>query len=110
MTNTFYIEVLPPDGKVWYFSLPAEPVMVGRSSNRCKLIVNDPRISRIHLRIFRSPDVGVTITDMYSAHGSKLDGHPLPSGMAISWLLEQTATIGGTTLILRYGLPPEPTQ
>jgi hypothetical protein len=106
MTNAFYIEITPQDRKIKRFLLPPEQLLVGRSQNRCQLLLADPRVSRIHLRIIRSPDLGVTITDMHSANGSFLDGHPLPPGMAITWLIDQTASIGSTQLTLRYGKPP----
>lgn len=107
MTNTFYIEVIPQDQKMGRFPLPPDQLLVGRSPNRCGLVIDDPRVSRIHLRISRSPDLGVTVTDMYSANGSTLDKHSLPSGIAISWLIEQTIVIGSTSLILRYGKLPD---
>lgn len=106
MTNAFYIEIILQDRKIERFLLPTEQLLVGRSQNRCQLVITDPRISRIHLRIIRSPDLGVTITDMHSANGSYLDGHPLPPGLAITWLIDQTAAIGSTQLTLRYGKPP----
>jgi pSer/pThr/pTyr-binding forkhead associated (FHA) protein len=107
MTNTFYIEIIAPDSKISRFPLPSDQLLVGRSLNRCGLIIDDPRVSRIHLRVTRSPDLGVTITDMYSANGSTLDGHALPPGMSINWLIEQTAAVGSTNLILRYGKLPD---
>jgi pSer/pThr/pTyr-binding forkhead associated (FHA) protein len=107
MTNTFYIEITPHNGKIWRFPLPPDQLLVGRSPNRCGLVIDDPRVSRIHLRITRSPDFGVTITEMYSANGSTLDGRSLPSGIAISWLIEQTIIVGSTSLILRYGKLPD---
>ncbi|MEO8608724.1 MAG: FHA domain-containing protein [Chloroflexota bacterium] len=106
MTNAFYIEIVPQDGTVRRFLLPTEQLLVGRSRNRCGLIVIDPRVSRIHLRITRSPDLGVTITDMHSANGSFLDGHRLPAGLAITWLIDQLVSIGSTQLTLRYGKAP----
>lgn len=111
MTNTFYIEIVPQDRKIQRFPLPSDQLLVGRSPNRCHLVIDDPRVSRIHLRITRSPDFGVTITDMYSANGSTLDGHTLPPGVSISWLIEQIATIGTVDLVLRYGkLPDAPAE
>ncbi len=106
IANAFYIEIVPQDRKSWRFLLPADQLLVGRSPNRCQLVITDPRVSRIHLRIIRSPDLGVTITDMHSANGSFLDNHPLPPGLAITWLIDQTASIGSAQLTLRYGKPP----
>ena len=107
MTNAFYIEIVPQDRKSWRFLLPVDQLLVGRSTNRCQLVITDPRVSRIHLRIVRSPDLGVTITDMHSANGSFLDGHRLPAGLAITWLIDQTTSIGNTQLTLCYGKPPD---
>ena len=108
MTNAFYVEIAPSDHKVQRLLLPADQLLVGRSSSRCQLVLVDPRVSRIHLRVIRSPDLGVTITDMHSANGSFLDGHVLPPGMAITWLIDQMVSIGSTQLILRYGKIPDP--
>lgn len=110
MNNAFYIEIVPQEGNIWHFPLPTEQLLVGRSQNRCKLIVRDPRVSRIHVRIVRSPDIGVTVTDMHSANGSFLDGHRLPSGLAISWLIDQVVALGSTQLTLRYGKLPAVTS
>ncbi len=107
MTNTFYIEITPQNRKIWRFPLPSDQLLVGRSPNRCGLVIDDPRVSRIHVRVSRSPDRGVTITDMYSANGSTLDGRLLPPGIAINWLIEQTIVVGTTNLMLRYGKVPD---
>ncbi len=101
----FFIEVVPHDGHSWRFILPPEGVIIGRSPNRCGLILRDRRISRIHLRATRSPERGIVISDLYSANGSTLDGHELPPGVGFAWLINQTVRAGSSCLTLRYGDP-----
>ncbi len=103
MTNAFYIDIIPPEGEIRHIPLLSESLLVGRSPRRCNVVMVDGRISRIHLRIQRHPDTGVTVTDMFSAHGSTLDGRPLPPGVPFNWLIEQVIQMGNTRLILRYG-------
>jgi pSer/pThr/pTyr-binding forkhead associated (FHA) protein len=67
------------------------------------LIIDDNRISRVHLRVSRGPDKGTTLTDLYSANGTMFDGRRLEPGVPITWLINQTATIGDSRLTLRYG-------
>lgn len=105
MEACYFIEVLPSDSKSWRFVLPSDGVLVGRSPNRCGLMLADGRVSRIHLRVTRSPERGITIADMYSANGSKLDGRALPPGLGIAWLINQTVKAGDSALTLRYGDP-----
>lgn len=100
----FYMDVFPGGGHTYRVALPVNEVfLVGRSPNQCHLVLNDRRVSRVHLRIQRSPDQGVTITDLHTANGSQLDGRPLESGQPMTWLINQPVVIGGTHLILRYG-------
>lgn len=78
-------------------------LVIGRSSNRCELVIDDNRISRVHLKVTRDPDKGITLTDLYSANGTLFDGRRLEAGMPINWLINQTAIIGESRLTLRYG-------
>jgi pSer/pThr/pTyr-binding forkhead associated (FHA) protein len=83
--------------------LSGESLIVGRSPRHTGLLLDDLRVSRLHLRIQRDPDTGVTVTDMFSANGSTLDGRPLPPGIPFHWLIDQNVMVGGTRLILKYG-------
>lgn len=99
----FYLDVISFEGKRQRIPLPQTELVVGRSPNRCDLVIEDVRISRVHLRISREPDKGITLTDLYSANGTDFDGHKLTAGEPITWLINQTATIGDSRLTLRYG-------
>jgi len=99
----FYLDIVSQDGKRQRLSLPQTELVIGRSSNRCDLVIDDNRISRVHLRVSREPDKGITLTDLYSANGTLFDGRKLEPGVPITWLINQTAHIGDSHLTLRYG-------
>lgn len=103
MANAYYIEVIPHEGDVRHILLTGESMIVGRSPRRAGVLLEDPRVSRLHLRVQRDPDTGVTVVDLYSANGSTLDGRPLPFGIPFNWLIDQIVVVGTTRLILRYG-------
>jgi pSer/pThr/pTyr-binding forkhead associated (FHA) protein len=103
MANGFYIEIVAPTGPSRFAAVTDAALLIGRSAQRCKLVLDDARVSRIHLRVTRHPETGVTVTDMYSANGSLLDGRQLPPGIPFHWLIQQNILIGSTLLILRYG-------
>lgn len=98
---TFYLEIIAPGCPPRQQTLSAGTTIVGRSWRRCAVVIGDRRVSRVHLQI-RS-DIGVTVTDLYSANGSTLAGHPLPPGVMMYWLLDQVVSIGHSYLVLRYG-------
>lgn len=104
-TNTFFVEIVPQGDYIRRVLLEPGNFIVGRSPARAQLALMDSRISRVHLRIARDRDHGITVTDLYSANGTTLDGHPLPPGVAMHWLIDQSIVIGRTRLILRYGRP-----
>ena len=99
----FYLDIITQDSQRKRIPLPQTELVIGRSPNRCDLVVDDNRISRVHLRVSRAPDTGITLTDLYSANGTLFDGRRLESGIPITWLINQTAIIGDCRLTLRYG-------
>lgn len=101
--NSFYIEIIPQADRIRRVLLEPGKLILGRSAKSTQLILPDSRISRVHLRINRDRDHGITVTDLYSANGTLLDDRYLPPGVAIHWLIDQVVTIGRTRLILRYG-------
>lgn len=102
MTSVFYIEIIPAEGERRQIPI-GDSLLVGRSPRQCDVVIHDPRVSRIHLRVSPHPETGITITDLYSANGSTLDGRRLPPGMPFHWLLGQALRIGSTRLMLAYG-------
>lgn len=100
----YYLDVILPGGVTTRVRLPpTETLVIGRSPQRSQLTLNDSRVSRVHLRVHSDPNHGITVTDLYSAHGSKLDGRSLQAGEPMHWLINQPVSLGRTLLILRYG-------
>ena len=99
----FYLDIVAQNGKRQRIPLPQTELVIGRSPNRCDLVIDDNRISRVHLRVSREPDKGITLMDLYSANGTLFDGRKLEPGVSITWLINQTANIGDSRLTLRYG-------
>lgn len=99
----FFLDIVTQDGNWQRLPLHLGDLVVGRSHNRCHLVFEDTRISRVHLRVSRAVDKGITITDLHSANGTLFDGRQLEPGVPITWLINQTATICEVRLTLRYG-------
>jgi pSer/pThr/pTyr-binding forkhead associated (FHA) protein len=102
MAHVFYIEIISAQDEHRYIMM-GDDLVVGRSARHSGIVLDDPRVSRIHLRISRHPETGITITDLYSANGSTLDGHALPPGTPFHWLMGQQVQVGSTRLVLWYG-------
>ncbi|GIL14528.1 MAG: hypothetical protein BroJett038_32480 [Chloroflexota bacterium] len=102
MESGFCIEILSAGHPPCLMALPPGTLVVGRSPRSCRLVVPDPRVSRVHLLIRRDAEVGITVVDLYSANGTTLEGRRLLPGIAFHWLIDQTVKIGGTALVLRY--------
>ena len=102
---SYFIEMIGAKGHSRRIGLTAyDDLIIGRSTKRCQIMLDDSRISRVHLRIRYHPDRGVTIADLFSANGSSLDGRTLRPGLSMTWLINQPVVIGRTHLILRYGV------
>lgn len=101
--NVFYIEIVPYGQAVRRILLEPGRFVVGRSAAQALVVLSDPRVSRVHLRVSRDLNLGVRLTDLYSANGTFLDGRRLPSGVPFMWLIDQTVAIGSSRLILHYG-------
>ena len=105
MGTGFYLEIVGQDSTVRRAALPEGRLIVGRSPARCQVVIEDGRVSRVHLQVAHNPDHGVIVQDLHSANGTLLEGRPIPPGTPIHWLLDQVVTIGSTRLALRYSQP-----
>ncbi|MBI5667459.1 MAG: FHA domain-containing protein [Chloroflexi bacterium] len=103
MPYGYYVEIITPDCPVRREPLASGWTLVGRSPRSCGLVVDDARVSRVHLRIGYADDTGVTVMDMHSANGSALEGRDLFPGDSMHWLPDQVVSVGHTHLVLRYG-------
>ncbi len=77
--------------------------VVGREPG-CSLAVHDAAISRRHLLV-RVGSGGTTVSDLGSANGTSLGGHPLDAGVATSLPFDRELHLGDSRLRLE---PPAP--
>ncbi len=103
MIVSFFIEIVTQDGEMKRVPLQHGQLIVGRSARSSAIVLDDPRVSRVHLQIARDFDQGVMVTDLRSANGTTLDGNPLPPNAPTPWALGQIIGVGQTQLILKYG-------
>ncbi|TNF65000.1 MAG: FHA domain-containing protein, partial [Deltaproteobacteria bacterium] len=75
MTAGFAVSVLMPDGSEHNINVPnTGSLTVGRDPT-CHIVLPSPSVSRIHLRVERSPD-GVRVMDQ-SSNGTTFGNEPL---------------------------------
>ena len=103
MLYCFYIEIIMQNCPLRRTVLPTGTTLIGRSLRSCGVVLDDGRVSRVHLQIRHQPETGVTVMDMHSANGSMLEGRALLPGLPIHWLPDQVVSVGRTHLVLRYG-------
>jgi hypothetical protein len=96
------IIIMAQDGNVPHWTMPLEKslIIVGRDS-ACDLHLDDPRVSRRHLRIDRLPDGRITIVDLESVNGVFLGDMRLEKNKLIVWGDTQSVKVGPYWLTLR---------
>jgi pSer/pThr/pTyr-binding forkhead associated (FHA) protein len=113
MIVSFFIEIITQDGQTKRVPLQQGSLIVGRSRSSSSIVLNDTRVSRVHLQINRDFDRGVLVTDLRSANGTTMDGNALLPNEPTHWSLGQVIGVGQTHLILKYGSvddTPEPEE
>jgi ABC transport system ATP-binding/permease protein len=96
MTSSLYIAL---GGRSWTFD-PRSEVTVGRSDS-CDIAVDDPRVSRTHLRITFQD--GWVLTDLDSTHGTWVGGERVGELRVTGPV---TVKLAGASLRLHVGRPP----
>jgi ABC-type multidrug transport system ATPase subunit/pSer/pThr/pTyr-binding forkhead associated (FHA) protein len=96
MTSSLYVAL---GGRSWTFD-PRSEVTVGRSDS-CDIAVDDPRVSRTHLRITFQD--GWVLTDLDSTHGTWVGGERVGELRVTGPV---TVKLAGASLRLHVGRPP----
>ncbi len=96
MTSSLYVAL---GGRSWTFD-PQSVVTVGRSDS-CDIAVDDPRVSRTHLRITFLD--GWVLTDLGSTHGTWVGGERVEELRVTGPV---TVNLAGASLRLQVGRPP----
>jgi len=79
--------------------LPMGETVIGRSEGCAPLLRTDPSLSRRHAKITRNASGAVTVEDLGSLNGTRLNGSPVTSTTPIR--PGDTLTLGGSTLRLQ---------
>lgn len=79
--------------------------VLGRGQDN-EITIKNPNISRRHLRL-EVTDGQVTVTDLGSTNGTRIDGRPLAPKQAASWQLDQQIEIGDLVLHGRGEFPAD---
>lgn len=101
----YIIEVIDRNGKVAGCQVPIlQPrILIGRGNSSDVQINTDRNVSRAHLLVSHRDENTITITDLRSANGTKIEDSPIKPNRAFPWLPGQRVVIGHTWLILRHG-------
>lgn len=91
-----YLKVIDPAGRQRQLPLSDKPLLVGRSA-RADVCIDDPTVSRDHLRIYQS-DGKIVAEDRQASNPTLIDGIPLVGCVEITE--ENRIEVRGTILIL----------
>lgn len=99
------IIVTPSEGPSWSLPFEKPSLIVGRDPN-CDLRLDDPRVSRQHLRIDRLPDGQIAVADLGSLNGVFMDDDKLDRQWMKAWPATQSVKVGPFWLTLRLARTP----
>ena len=94
------IIVTPADGAPWHLPFEKPSITVGRDST-CNLQLDDPRVSRKHMRIDRLPDGHIIVADLGSLNGLFVGDEKLGKNMMAEWPSSESVKVGPFWLTLR---------
>jgi serine/threonine protein kinase len=93
------------EGKSWRVPFEKPSITVGRDVV-CDVSLDDPRVSRQHVRIDRSPEGKVTVTDLSSLNGLYMGDTRIAKGETSEWVSTQSLKVGPYWLTLRLSNSP----
>lgn len=91
------LRVQTATGRISVFELNTVEVSIGRDT-RNDLILDDPRVSRIHATI-RRVERNMRLCDLASGNGTYVNGHRIPPNVDFKLADQDEIRIGGCTLI-----------
>ncbi len=95
---------LPADERERLFPLDLSDHLIGRRSDsediHPELAINDPGISRRHARILRAVDGALTVLDLGSMNGTRLNGTPLEPNLPTPLAEGDQVTMGCWTRLI----------
>jgi hypothetical protein len=97
--------VTPAEGQSWSLPFEKPSIIVGRDAN-CDLRLEDPRVSRQHVRIDRLPDGQIAVTDLSSLNGVFMGDDKIDKNTMKAWPTTESIKIGPFWLTLRLAKTP----
>ncbi|HLY26673.1 MAG TPA: FHA domain-containing serine/threonine-protein kinase [Aggregatilineales bacterium] len=99
------IIVTPFEGLSWRMPFEKPSLTVGRDA-ACDLQLDDPRVSRQHVRIDRLPDGQIIVADLGSLNGMYIGDDKIEKSMMAEWPSSQSVKVGPFWLTLRLAKSP----
>jgi serine/threonine protein kinase len=99
------IIVTPLEGPSWSLPFEKPSITVGRDPS-CDLRLDDPRVSRQHVRIDRLPDGQIAVVDLDSLNGMFMGDEKITKNMMTAWPTAQSVKVGPFWLTLRVAKTP----
>ena len=78
----------------------ASGVVIGRSPRNALLLIDDKTLSREHARLFDGPDGGLSVEDLDTTNGTRVNGRQLEPGRVVPLRSGDTLQLGRVTLRL----------
>lgn len=100
MRDSYQLHIKASDNSIETIPLDGDVLLIGRSSSRCDVVLEDRRASRVHVKLQQKHGYGWTVTDMHSANGALLGNRKLKPAEPMLWQQDQMLVIGGTQLLL----------
>lgn len=97
--SLYTLQAVASDGRIAEFALHQNEITIGRGP-QADFQIADPQISRLHLRINLRGQL--TLTDLGSTGGTKLENEEVPSHIPIPWQVGKPVLIGNTRLMLKW--------
>ena len=103
MNDPLYIEIDAPNDKLRHYPISdsQDHILVGHNSNQCHITIDDPKSAGVHIKISRTGDGNVSILDLFSVNGTKLNDRIISPIAPHPWGIRETITIGSTRLMLK---------
>lgn len=99
--SLYTLQAVASDGRIAEFALHQHEITIGRGP-QADFQIADPQISRLHLRINLRGQL--TLTDLGSTSGTKMEHEILPSHIPVPWQVGKPVLIGNTRLMLKWTL------
>jgi len=99
------IIVTPLEGPSWRMPFEKPSLSVGREEN-CDLQLDDPHVSRQHVRIDRLPDGKIIVADLGSLNGLYVGDAKLERNTMADWPSSESVKVGPFWLTLRLAKSP----